>query len=181
MKFIELDLPGVWVLEPELVADDRGVFHRSFCQREFQEHGLAPELRQGNVSSNKRKHTLRGFHYQIQPHEEAKTLSCLVGSIYDIVVDLRPDSPTFLKWVSVNLNAADGLSLHVPAGCANAYMSMDETTLVHYYMSEFYAPDSYRGFRYDDPLFGFEWPCEPAVISDKDRSFPDFDPESLKA
>lgn len=181
MKFLELDLPGVWLITPDLIADERGVFRRTFCAREFANRGLAPTTVQANVSENPHEGTLRGFHFQVRPFEEAKTISCFDGSLYDIVVDLRPDSPKFLQWVPVELSADDRLSLHVPAGCANAYLTTSPDTLVHYYMSEEYAPGLYRGFRYNDPSFGFKWPSEPKLISEKDRTFPDFDHFLLQA
>ena len=123
--------------------------------------------------------TLRGFHYQTRPQQEAKTLSCLSGAIYDIVVDLRPTSPTFMQWIAVEFSAQDRRSLHVPAGCANAWMTTAPDTVVHYYMSEFYGPAAARGLRHDDPTFAFRWPATPTVISEKDRTYPDFDPRSL--
>lgn len=179
MKFIELGLRGVWLIEPDVFADERGVFFRDFCADEFAAHGLAPAAVQGNVSGNTHAGTLRGFHYQAGRFAEAKTLSCATGAIYDIVVDLRRDSPTFMKWIPVEMSAADRRSLHVPAGCANAWMTTAPDTTLHYYMSERYSPESYRGFRYNDPSFGFRWPGEPKVISEKDRTHPDFDPSSF--
>ena len=179
MKFVELGLHGVWLIEPELVTDGRGVFHRSFCAREFAEHGLVNTAVQGNISENHHEGTLRGFHYQVRPFEEAKTLLCVTGSLFDIVVDLRPASSTFRQSVSLELSAADRRSLHVPAGCANAWLTTAPNTTVHYYMSEAYRPSANRGFRYNDPSFVFRWPSEPRFISKKDASFPDFDPGSL--
>lgn len=179
MKFTELTLRGAWLIEPAVFADERGVFRRHFCADEFAAHGLAPTVAQGNVSENPHQGTLRGFHYQTGRFAEAKTISCLSGALFDIVVDLRPESPTFLQWVSAEISAADRRSIHVPAGCANAWLTTEPNTVVHYYMSEAYAPDSYRGFRYNDPTFGFRWPSEPALISDKDLAFPDFDPASV--
>jgi len=176
MKFIELALPGVWLIEPELHADKRGVLRRHFCMEEFAAHGLDPKVAQGNISENPTRGTLRGFHYQARPFEEAKTLSCLSGALYDIVVDLRQDSPAYMKWVAAELSADSRVSLHVPAGCANAWLTTAPNSIVHYYMSEMYAADSYRGFRYDDPSFGFRWPFEPVLISEKDLSFPNFTP-----
>jgi dTDP-4-dehydrorhamnose 3,5-epimerase len=181
MRFVELGLRGVWLIEPDVFEDGRGVFRRSFCAREFAEHGLASTAVQGNISENPREGTLRGFHFQLRPFGEAKTLSCVTGALYDIVVDLRPDSRTFLQWISVEVSGADRRSLHVPAGCANAWLSTAPNTTVHYYMSEMYAPSSYRGFRYNDPAFSFRWPSAPRVISEKDRGFPDFDPAILRA
>ena len=134
---------------------------------------------QTNISQNKKKYTLRGFHYQIEPFAESKTLTCIRGKIYDIVVDLRPDSDAFLKWESFEFGSDNNLGLHVPKGCANAYISLDDSTMVIYYMSEFYSPQASNGFRYNDPFFDFKWPVEPAVISDKDNNYPDFNPKSF--
>lgn len=179
MKFSELSLSGVWLIEPDLHRDERGVFRRHFCAEEFSAHGIAPAVAQGNISENPHAGTLRGFHYQASPHQEAKTLSCLTGAIYDIVVDLRRESATFMNWIAVELSAEARNSLHVPAGCANAWLTTAPQTVVHYYMSEAFAPGADRGFRYDDPAFGFRWPAPPKVISDKDRSYPDFDPRTV--
>ena len=179
MKFTELRLHGVCLIEPELFSDERGVFRRTFCAKELSDHGLESTAVQGNISENPHEGTLRGFHFQVPPFEEAKTLLCITGSLFDIVVDLRPTSPTFLEWVSVELSAEDRCSLHVPAGCANAWLTTAPNTAVHYYMSEAYRPNTDRGFRYNDPIFSFRWPCEPRIISQKDASYPDFDPGSL--
>jgi dTDP-4-dehydrorhamnose 3,5-epimerase len=176
MEFSELGIAGVWSIKPDLHSDSRGIFRRHFCAREFEAHGLVPTVAQGNISENTQLSTLRGFHYQTGAHGEAKTLSCVAGAIYDIVVDLRRDSSTFMKWIAVNLSADDRTSLHVPVGCANAWLTTAPNTIVHYYMSEFYSPEADRGIRYDDPAFGFRWPAAPKMISEKDRSYPDFDP-----
>ena len=180
MRFTELPISGVWTIDAEPHSDERGMIFRDFCAREFAAHGLVPTVVQGNISVNPHLGTLRGFHYQLPPSEEAKTFSCITGAIYDIVVDLRQESATFMNWISVELAAADLKSLHIPAGCANAWITTAPDTIVHYYMSQFYSSDAYRGFRYNDPAFSFRWPMEPIVISEKDRSLPDFDPLSLK-
>jgi dTDP-4-dehydrorhamnose 3,5-epimerase len=180
MKFLKLGLQGVWLIEPELFSDERGVLRRHYCEKEFGEHGLAPMAVQGNISENPHLATLRGFHYQVQPFEEAKTLSCMSGAIFGIVVDLRIDMSSFMKWIAVEISAQERGSLHVPAGCAIAWITTEPNTTLHYYMSEFYSPDSYRGIRYNDPLFDFRWPMQPRVISEKDRTYPDFDPNSLR-
>lgn len=174
MEFYEQKIRGVFLIEPEPFADERGMFRRHFCQKEFSEHGIVTSVAQSNVSENKFKHTLRGFHYQLPPHGEGKTLSCLRGAIYDIVVDLRPKSSTYLKWIAVELNENNRKSIHVPPGCANAFLTLADNSLIHYYCSEFYNSGAERGVRYNDPLFNFKWPAEPIVISDKDRSWPDF-------
>ena len=175
MKFTELDIAGAWLIEPTLIADERGVFRRHFCAEEFARHGIEAQVAQGNVSENPQLHTLRGFHYQRPPHAEGKTLSCFAGSLYDIVVDLRTDSASYLRWTAVELDARGRTALYVPPGCANAYFTTAPDTVVHYYMSQAYAPDSYAGFRYDDPFFGFRWPAPPVLISEKDRNLPCYD------
>jgi dTDP-4-dehydrorhamnose 3,5-epimerase len=176
MKFFKQKLAGVFVIEPEPFVDDRGVFRRHFCQREFDAHGISSRVTQCNVSENKYEHTLRGFHYQIAPYGEGKTLSCLVGKIYDIIVDLRENSPTYLQWQSFELDSENRRSIHIPPGCANAFLTMQDNCIIHYYCSEFYFNQAERGVRYNDPLFKFAWPAEPKGISDKDKNHPDFIP-----
>ena len=180
MQFHKQNIPGIWLIEAEPYKDNRGQFSRHFCRKEFSKAGLESEIVQTNISQNWRKHTLRGFHYQVKPFEENKTIICMTGAIYDIVVDLRPKSPAFLKWQSFEIKAGTLVSLQIPAGCANAYLTLEDNTTVLYYMYEFYVPDAYRGFRYNDPLFNFKWPAEPDVISEKDRGYADFDPNSIK-
>jgi dTDP-4-dehydrorhamnose 3,5-epimerase len=174
VNFERLRIEGSWLIHPELVVDERGIFRRHFCAREFAEHGIDSTVKQGNVSENPHQFTLRGFHYQRAPFGEGKTLSCVVGRIFNILVDIREGSPTFRQWISLELNAEDRQSLFVPSGCANAYLTMEANTVVHYYMTEFYQPNAYHGFRYDDPSFGFDWPAQPKYISDKDRLLPLF-------
>jgi dTDP-4-dehydrorhamnose 3,5-epimerase len=174
MLWTEQALPGVFVLDAQPHADERGSLRRQFCRREFEQHGVVADVMQCNMSENSRKHTLRGFHYQAAPHGEAKTISCVRGAVHDIVVDMRPESKTYMKWISVELTADNRKSLHVPAGCANAWLTLADDTWVYYLHSGFYAPEAERGVRYDDPLFKFRWPAEPAVISDKDRRIPDY-------
>ena len=178
MKFISQKIPGVFIIEPTPFADERGIFRRHFCAREFKEHGIVADISQCNVSENKFRHTLRGFHYQLSPAQEGKTLSCFAGSIYDIVVDLRSDSPAYLQWLSVELTGENRKSLHVPPGCANAFMTLQDNTVVYYYCSEFYTPAAERGIRYNDPLFNFRWPAAPKVISQKDAQHPDYRAET---
>ena len=174
MIFEELDLHGVFLITPEPFADNRGMFRRHFCAKEFAAHGITTDVNQCNVSENYKNGTLRGLHYQLPPHGEGKTLSCIVGEIYDIVVDLRPDSATYMKWLSLTLNAENRQLVHVPPGCANAFMTMQDDCIIHYYCSNAYTPEFERGIRWNDPAFGFTWPKEPAVISDKDMNHPDF-------
>jgi len=176
MKFQEQKIKGVWVVEAEPAQDSRGALCRHFCQNEYKEMGLDASIVQTNISENYKMHTLRGFHYQVKPFEESKTITCLKGAMYDVIVDVRPDSETYLQWLSFELTAGDRLSLYIPKGCANGYMTLEDSTTILYYMSEFYAPTSYVGFRYNDPLFKVKWPAEPAVISGKDDGFKDFVP-----
>ena len=179
MKFVEQEIQGVWLIEAEPVVDERGRFRRHFCRKEFEARGIETGIIQTNISENNDSFTLRGFHYQMKPFEESKTISCPTGAIHCVVVDLRPESKTFLKWVGTNLTSGNMISLHIPSGCANAYLTLEKNTMILYYMSEFYSPDFYTGFRYNDPLLSIQWPAEPKVISERDQNFPDFDPNIL--
>jgi dTDP-4-dehydrorhamnose 3,5-epimerase len=172
MIFHEQKLQGVYIIEPEPYADERGLLRRYFCAKEFSEHELMTDIKQCNVSENKIKYTLRGFHYQIPPHAENKLLSCVKGAIYDIVADVRKGSETYLKWQSFQLSEENRLGLYVPVGCANAYLTLNDNTWIFYCHSEFYAPGAEGGIRYNDPFFKFNWPAKPEVISDKDLSIP---------
>jgi dTDP-4-dehydrorhamnose 3,5-epimerase len=176
MIFHAQQITGVYAIEPQPYADERGMLRRHFCQREFSRKGLAIDIRQSNISENKKRHTLRGFHYQLPPHGEDKVLSCIQGSIYNIVLDLREDSDTYLTWLSYQLSAKNRLSLFVPKGCANAYLTLEDNTWILYYHSEFYTPCAEAAIRFNDPFFNFKWPFEPLVISEKDRNHPDFKP-----
>jgi len=179
MKFEELSLPGVWRITPQPVEDARGSFRRTFCSQEFAARGINGSVAQGNISENPHDGTLRGFHYQLPPHQEAKTITCITGTVFDIVLDLRPDSATFLKHTVVELSDQNRDSLHVPAGCANAWLSLRPNTTLHYYMSTAFRPSADRGIRHDDPFFKFPWPRHPGVISAKDSNYPDFDLQSF--
>jgi dTDP-4-dehydrorhamnose 3,5-epimerase len=175
MKFEKLGIKGAFLIHAEPFEDDRGVFRRNFCEKEFSKHGIVTAVAQANISENRYKHTLRGFHYQVSPHGEGKTMTILKGGVYDIIVDLRKESRTYLKWVSLEFSADTRTSFHVPSGCANAFLTMEDNTLVHYYSSYPYMPEAERGIRYNDPLLKFKWPVEkPVHISDKDVSWPDF-------
>jgi dTDP-4-dehydrorhamnose 3,5-epimerase len=171
MKFVPQIIPGLVKIIPELHKDERGVFRRSFCQKELSQHGINFEVKQGNISENFKKHTLRGFHYQVQPTFESKILSCITGSLYNVVIDLRKSSKTFQQLVVLEISSKERESIHVPSGCANAFLTMSDQTIVHYYMGDFFNPDTYRGIRYNDPAFMVEWPCEPEIISDRDLNF----------
>jgi len=180
MKFTEQNLNGVYTIEPEPYTDDRGLLRRHFCQREYGEHNLMTEIMQTNISENRKKNTLRGFHFQKRPYGENKIISCIKGRIFDIIVDMRQTSSTYLKWQSFELTEENRLSLYVPVGCANAYLTQDDNTWILYYHSEFYTAHAESGIRYNDRFFNFNWPCEPKIISEKDLKIPDFCPtESL--
>jgi dTDP-4-dehydrorhamnose 3,5-epimerase len=174
MIFNETSIPGAYIIELEKRSDERGFFARGWCWREFADHGLDNRLVQMNISVNRHKHTLRGFHYQIAPYQEDKLLRCIRGAVHDVLLDLRPDSPTYLQHISIELSAANYRSLLVPKGCANAFLTLQDDTEVTYLVSEFYTPAAERGLRWNDPAIAVQWPAEPAVISDKDRLWPDF-------
>jgi dTDP-4-dehydrorhamnose 3,5-epimerase len=172
--FRQTQLPGVYLLEPERHEDERGFFARTWCRREFEAHGLDPRLVQCNISFNRKRGTLRGMHYQAAPHGEAKLIRCTRGAIYDVIVDLRRDSPAFKKWVAAELTAENRSMLFVPEGLAHGFQTLEGDTEVFYQMSEFYHPESARGVRWDDPAFGIRWPFAQPIMSDKDRGYADF-------
>ena len=172
MIFTETKLKGAFTIEPERLEDDRGFFARMWCQQEFEAHGLDPRLVQCNISFNKRRGTLRGMHYQVAPHEEAKLVRCTMGTVYDVIIDLRSDSPTFKQWVAVELTADNRRMLYIPEGFAHGFQTLEDNTEVFYQMSEFYHPECARGVRWDDPSFGIVWPIVPQCISQQDMSYP---------
>lgn len=177
MIFHDTKLTGVFEIEMDLNQDERGFFARSWCQKEFLEHGLNPRVVQCNVSFNERKGTLRGVHYQAAPDQEAKLVRCTRGRLYDVAVDLRPESTTFMQWVGTELTAANRRALYVPEGCAHGFLTLEDETEVFYQMTEFYHPEAARGIRWNDPAFGITWPGIVEVISDRDRAHPDFEPK----
>ena len=174
MIFVETKLKGVYIIDLQKLEDERGFFARSFCRHEFENHDLNPNVVQCNVSFNARRGTVRGMHYQTKPFEEAKLVRCTMGSIYDVIVDLRPDSPSFKDFIGLELSAHNRSALYIPEGIAHGFLTLEDNTEVFYQMSEFYAPDAARGFRYNDPMFAIPWPQEVEVISDRDRTYPDF-------
>ncbi len=174
MLFHETKLKGVFIIEAEPFIDDRGAFRRHFCKKEFSQNGIVSGVEQANVSENIHAWTLRGFHYQLGSDAEGKTLSCLRGAIYDIIVDLRPNSDTYMQWVSVELNENNRKSIHIAPGCANAFLTLEAHSVIQYYVSAAYNPNAERGIRYNDPAFEFTWPREPEFISEKDANHPDY-------
>ena len=174
MIFAETKLKGAFIIQPEKLEDERGFFARTWCKRELEAHGLNPNLVQCNISFNKKRGTLRGMHYQVPPYEEAKLVRCSMGGIYDVIIDLRPDSQTFKQWISVELTAENRKMIYVPEGFAHGSLSLEANTEVFYQMSEFYTPDCARGVRWSDPAFGIVWPGDVTVISERDNQYPDF-------
>jgi dTDP-4-dehydrorhamnose 3,5-epimerase len=174
MTFHQTLLSGVFEIRLDPKCDERGFFARSWCQREFDDRGLNSDLRQCNVSFNERKGTLRGMHYQAAPHPEVKVVRCTRGAIYDVVIDLRPDSPTFRRWIGISLTSTKRNMMYVPADCAHGFLTLEDDSEIFYQMSEFYYPELARGVRWDDPAFGIAWPHEVEVMSDRDRTYPYF-------
>jgi dTDP-4-dehydrorhamnose 3,5-epimerase len=174
MIFKETDLKGAYIIEIEPRQDERGYFARSFCQNEFKEKSLNPCVAQSNASYSKKKGTLRGLHYQVAPYEEAKLIRCTRGAIFDVIIDLRPQSPTFCQWFAAELSEENCKMLYVPEGFAHGYQVLKDETSVFYQVSEFYHPECERGVRWDDSSFGIKWPISKAIISLKDRQLPDF-------
>jgi dTDP-4-dehydrorhamnose 3,5-epimerase len=180
MIFKQTNLQGAFVIEIRRIEDERGFFARTFCQNEFREHGLNPNVAQCNISYNKTQGTLRGMHFQAAPHQEAKLVRVMQGAIRDVIVDIRPDSPTYLKHFSVDLTAGAYNALYVPEGFAHGFLTLEPETCVFYQMSAFYAPGFAHGFRWNDPAFGIEWGGEVHVISERDATYPDFSTEFLR-
>lgn len=174
MIFVETRIRGAYVIELERLEDERGFFARTWCQREFAAHGLNPVFVQCNLSFNQCQGTLRGIHYQTQPHEEAKLVTCTMGAIYDVILDLRPASPSFTQWIAVELTETNRRMLYVPEGCAHGFLTLADHTQVFYHMSEFYTSACARGVRWNDPAFGITWPARVQVISEQDQHYPDF-------
>lgn len=174
MLFTQTKLTGAYVIDLEKKVDDRGFFARAWCQEEFQTHNLVSQFVQCNTSWNRTKGTLRGMHRQVAPHEESKLIRCTRGAIYDVMIDLRRDSPTFGKWQGFELTEINHRSLFVPGGFAVGYQTLEDSSEVVYLVSEFYAPSCEEGIRYNDPAFGIEWPTVVTVISEKDKRWPDY-------
>jgi dTDP-4-dehydrorhamnose 3,5-epimerase len=174
MTFTSIGLPGAFRIDAARHDDERGFFARTWCTREFETHGLNPRVVQTSVSQNRAKGTLRGMHYQAAPHAEAKLVRCTRGSIYDVIVDLRPESSTFKRHFGAVLTAENYTALYVPEGFAHGFLTLEDDSEVLYHISEFYEPAAARGVRWDDPAFGIAWPGEVAVISERDRTYPDF-------
>jgi dTDP-4-dehydrorhamnose 3,5-epimerase len=180
MKFTKTELPGATVIDLERREDSRGWFARVYCEREFEAAGLTTRVAQTNMSLTKQRGTLRGMHYQAAPYAEDKLVRCVQGAIWDCIVDLRADSPTYRKWIGVELSDANGRMLLVPKGFAHGFVTLTEDCAVTYQVSEFYTPQAERGLRWDDPAIGIRWPVSVEDMSDKDRNWPDFVAEEVQ-
>lgn len=175
MVFVETKLQGVYILDVEKREDERGFLARTFCREEFEAHGLDPRVAQCSTSFNKQKATLRGMHYQVAPHAEVKVVRCTAGAIYDVAVDLRPESLTHKQWVAVELTEDNRRAIYIPAGCAHGFLTLVDNSEVYYQISEFYHPQAARGVRWNDPALGIQWPfSEGPIVSEKDRSYADY-------
>ena len=174
MKFTETKLKGAFVIEPEYHNDERGSFARTFCQREFKEKGIDFSIVQCNVSMNSKKATLRGMHYQEAPFQEAKMVSCFKGEVFDVIIDLRKESSTYKQWDSVFLSPGNGKCLFIPKGFAHGFLTLEDNTGVYYQMAEYYNAEYSRGVLWNDPAFHIRWSENPDVISEQDRSYPQF-------
>ena len=172
MQFLETKLKGTYIIDPDCVEDERGFFARSFCKQEFERRGLCNEFVQCSISFNLLKGTLRGIHYQSPPQEETKLIRCTMGTIYDVIVDLRPHSKTLKEWIGVELSAHNRRMLYVPHGFAHGFMTLADSSEVFYQISPAYVPSSAKGLRWDDPALSIEWPGHPVMISERDKTFP---------
>lgn len=175
MIFTETKLKDAYIIELEIRGDDRGGFARTFCAKEVEEHGLKPAVAQCNLSFNYKAGTIRGMHYQLPPAAETKLMRCIKGAIYDVIIDMRPDSPTYLQHVGIELTAENRRALYIPDMFAHGYQALTDGAEVAYQVSEFYTPGYERGVRYDDPAFGIEWPLPVTVISEKDSAWAPFE------
>ncbi|MFQ5923840.1 MAG: dTDP-4-dehydrorhamnose 3,5-epimerase [Anaerolineales bacterium] len=175
MIFEEAGLEGAYIIEPDRLEDERGFFARVYCKEEFEAHGLNSDFTQCSISFNERKGTLRGMHYQVVPHQEAKLVRCTMGAIYDVILDLRSSSPTFEKWQAVVLTADNRKMLYVPEGCAHGFQTLEANSEVHYQMSVAYQAEAASGIKFNDPAFGIVWPiCDEMILSNKDLSFENY-------
>jgi dTDP-4-dehydrorhamnose 3,5-epimerase len=174
MQFEPTSLDGAWVIHLDLMRDSRGYFSRTFCVDEFKAHELETNFPQHSMSCSFRKGTVRGMHFQRPPHDEVKLVRCLSGAIWDVIIDMRFESPTFGQWFGVELSAENQNQLYIPKGFAHGFQTLSDDAQVNYLISEFYSPDAASGVRYDDPAFSVAWPLPVSVISDKDLSWPNF-------
>lgn len=175
MKFIQTPINGAYVIEIQPISDERGFFSRMWCRQEFQDAGLKADFEQHSISFNRKRGTLRGMHFQLPPHDEVKIVRCSSGAIWDVILDLRPESTTFRQWFAIELSSDNRKSLYVPAGCAHGFQTLSDDTEVLYQISERYHSESARGVRWDDSAFGIAWPLPNPILSVRDSEFADFD------
>jgi len=178
MIFKKQKIDGVFLLEALLHRDERGLFRRHYCEKELKENGIDFSVKQGNISENTKKFTMRGFHYLKAPSNESKIISCITGSIFNVIVDLRRNSPSFLQWQEFTISSSGRESLYIPVGCANCFLTLEDDTRIHYYMNDFFSTES-LGFRFNDPSFNIQWPSIPKYISDRDLNYPDLEVKKL--
>jgi dTDP-4-dehydrorhamnose 3,5-epimerase len=179
VQFVELELPGAFLIEPDRRRDVRGYFARTWCAREFAAHGMERPMVQASTSFNKHQGTLRGLHYQAPPSQEEKLVRCSAGAIFDVIVDLRPTSPAFLKHVHFELSADNGRALFIPSGCAHGFQTLAPLSEVFYMMTDFFEPALSRGLRWNDPILDIQWPEDDRVIVERDAAYPDYGPAVL--
>lgn len=174
MEFREAPIRGAYIIDVKRIGDDRGYFGRLWCEREYEALGLKTHICQSNIGFSRTAGTLRGLHYQRAPHQEVKIVRCSRGAMFDVIVDLRPDSPTYKQWFGMELNEDNATMLYVPEGCATGYLTLRDNTEMYYHATEFYHPESATGVRYDDPAFNIRWPGPIEILSPNDTSWPDF-------
>lgn len=172
MEFLPTALPGAYLIRPRKMIDERGFFARAWCAQELADHGLSGTIKQSNMAVTRQRGTLRGLHFQAAPHQEAKFLRCVRGAVFDVIVDLRPKTPTYRKWQGFELSPDNSFAIYVPIGFATGYMTLKDDTEIYYHTSEAFAPEFASGVRYDDPAFGIKWPMIPTQISEQDRCWP---------
>jgi dTDP-4-dehydrorhamnose 3,5-epimerase len=181
MTFLPTIFPDAWLIDPQRFDDERGFFARTWCRRDFEQRGLETDVAQCGIAFNTRKGTLRGMHFQTPPHEEVKLVRCTMGAIYDVILDLRPNSPTYLKHQAFELSADNRHELYIPRGFAHGYLTLRDNAEVAYQMSQFYHPDAGRGVRWNDPAFAIQWPTPVNVINERDAAYPDYKPSAPSA
>ncbi len=179
MIFTETRLKGAYTITIETNDDERGYFRRMYCKEEFAKHGIDFSIAQSNIGCNKKRATLRGMHMQGAPHKEAKLVQCICGSLYDVIVDMRPNSPTLYEWIATELSAENNTLLYVPEGFAHGYITLKDDTKMLYMMSEFYKPGAEQPLLWNDPFFAIHWVLEPLIMSEKDKTIPLFQPPGL--
>lgn len=176
MQFLSTEIPGVWLIEIDRLADPRGFFGRAYCEAEFEQHGLHTCYPQCNISYNASRGTLRGMHYQKQPAAEVKVVRCTAGAVFDVVIDLRPESPAYCRWQGFGLSAQNRTAVYIPEGCAHGFQTLTDDAELFYMMGAPYSAAHASGVRWNDPVFNIEWPVSDPLLSDKDRLYPDYNP-----